>query len=132
MNTTEFLSGFDVGDIVPIFLSAESEEELLGYGKILEFIADVDEKLCFIRQEMPTHKQEVWAPRKARLELQEITTLGESFNLSEGKIIRKKIGIPYRIGVASSSALAKYTFSSSYNKYILDNFELIPGWGQCF
>ena len=132
-NFTESFKDFKwkVGETIPIYTDFRNGRGLLGIAIIKEFLEEVDAKQTFIRKEMPSDKQEVWAPRKTKLHVVGINNKGLSHNIVGGTAIIRNIAHPYRIGI-SSSKYKKVKAIDKYPRMRMDNFELVPGWGQCF
>ena len=104
---------------------------LLGKGVIKEYLDKPNSKQTFIRKEMPSDKQEVWATRKCRIMVVGTTAKGIWHNLVAGEYVVRNIAHPYRIGITSASYKQRKPIKK-YPRMRMDNFELIPGKGQCF
>lgn len=98
MNFKETLSNTVPGFRIQLFEEIINEKGLLGTAEIVEFVGDPISEQTFIRKDMPSNKQEVWAPRKALLRITSLTKEGEGFNLVLGKEYVRDIAYPYRVG----------------------------------
>ena len=86
------------GARIPIYEEIMNEKGLLGIAEIIEFIGDPISEQTFTRKDMPTNKQEVWAPVKALLLITSLTSKGEGFNLVLGRLVIRNVACPYKIG----------------------------------
>ena len=128
-NFTDF--NWKIGEKVSIYTDIMNGQGLLGIGIIEKYLEEPNTKLAFIRKEMPSDKQEVWTPRKCRIRVVGLNPKGLWHNLVVGECYTRDIAHPYRIGITSAS-YKKIKPIEKYPRIRMDNFEIVPGWGQCF
>jgi hypothetical protein len=109
-----------------------NEIGLLGKAQFIEFVDEPNTEQTFIRKEMPSNKQEVWAPRRARLKIKELTEKGTGYKLTIDSEIVKEIAYPYRIGNVPSGwySIVQHR-DKSLPSFLVDSFITINGI-ECF
>ena len=116
------------GAIVTLYEEIMNEKGLLGKAEIIEFIGDPISEQTFIRRDMPSGKQEVWAPRKVKIKVVELTEAGVGYKLSIGQEIVKEIAYPYRIGNVPSGWYGQVQHKDkNLPSFLVDTFISVNG-----
>lgn len=119
------------GDSVNFYLNHLLNEGLLGEGTLIQKTEEMSPLTFIVNDSHGSPRlQEVWSYEKWQVKVSSITKEGEFQNIKVGDILERRIRRFARIGVMCKS-VEKVVKSKKYSE-IVDNFELIPGMGQCF
>lgn len=124
------------GAIHPIYLDHMNEEGLLGHAHIIELVEKEQPKGSYIKllpkgeKEPKEEDQEVYNSQEWIVEYIDVTELGKRHHCKPKQPDVRKIPFLQRIGIATSGSKNKEDKLLSSN--LVDNFEIVPGWGQCF
>lgn len=128
MNFNDVHSNMVPGYRIPIYAEIMNEEGLLGEAEIVEFIEDPNSEQTFIRKDMPSAKQEVWAPRKAIVRMTSVTEEGIGFKLILGEEYTREIAYPYRIGNTPSGWYSPVRHQNkNLPSHLVDSFIKVNG-----
>lgn len=122
---------YEIGDLVEVYEDYHNNIGYYGEGLLLEKIEEMS-PLTFILEDNygSPRLQEVWSFEKWKIEMTNPLGLSESRNIKVGDIVNKNLRCFARIGVSANS-VDPIEKPKQYSE-IIDNFEIVPGWGQCF
>jgi hypothetical protein len=120
------------GDIVYLYENFRLSEGHLGIAKLVMKLEDKS-RLTYITEDNygSPRLQKVWSYEVWEVEIISSTNRGRLYyNMKRGDLISRKLKVFGGIGVPANSVEPKEP-TKLYSD-IFDNFEIVPGWGQCF